>query len=96
MRTKVTKSDIREFLNSFGDDLLQIEDKSIRDAIINIYEQLDKYILFGKPSIYELLDWEYDECFSMPESYSYNVDNIDSIEPLFINWIREKKLNKLI
>lgn len=96
MRTKVTKSDIREFLNSFGDDLLQVEDKSIRDALINIYEQIDKYVLFGKPSTYELLDWEYDDCFAKPGSYSKEVDNIVSIEPLFISWIREKKLNNLL
>lgn len=91
----VTKYDVIKFVESFGDPY-HIDDYSIRTAVYNIYEQLERYILFGKPSSYELKDWEYNECFSKKGSYSDEIDKIKSIEPMFLNWVRDNKINKII
>lgn len=93
---KVKKSDIISFVESFGEVYPNIKDKSLKLALHNIYEQLDRFILFDKPRLYELQDWEYNEIFSKKGSYANEIGKIESIESLFLSWIRDNKINKII
>jgi len=87
----VTKSELKDFIDSYG-EIYRIEEKSLATSLCELHEIIYRYFLFGMPNNYTLTEWEYRECLKMSECFSNGV--ID-LEPYFISFIRNRKLNIL-
>lgn len=97
---KITKGEIKEFLNSFG-EIHKIKDAKLKASLYELHETINTYFLFGKPSAYVLLDWEVDNALRM--KFMLDTDSIYGREPgycnlypYFISFKRKKQLDLIL
>jgi hypothetical protein len=100
MKNNVTKQDVIDFYKSFmvNGTLHHIQDEVLVRSLWDLIEIVETYFLFGKPRSYILQQWEYDNCFKMgePDFTPKKGYKFCNLEPLFLEFIRDKKLNSII
>jgi len=72
----VTKKELVDFVNSFG-ELHIMKDSPLKESLIELGEHFNNYILYGKPNDYVLKKWEFNEL--MYEHILYNKNRFISI-----------------
>ena len=99
MKNNFCKQDVIDFYESFMvNGLINHNDVVFQRSLCSLIEIVETYFLFGKPRSYILQQWEYDNCFKMgePDFTPKKGYKFYNLEPLFLEFIRDKKLNSII
>jgi len=96
----ITKGEIKEFLESFG-EIHKIEDRKLNNSLSELTAIVNNFFLFGRPSSYVLLDWEIDDALRMKSVINSDLlysgyPNHCDLYPYFISFRRKKQLELIL
>lgn len=90
----ITKGDILLFLQycyNYNNATYLINDRKFINSVNELGEIVDRFFLYAKPKDYILEKWEIKDCFK-----SESLDRYYNLEPLFLSFIRESKLDIIL